>query len=476
MRNLTIKKVFGLGLFTSLVLSLGACGDFLKEESRDEVIPKTVTDFKELLMGSGYMRNEEPSNFIYFLDDDVEFNMLSETFPGSNEAQSYMPTFTWQPFFVDRNGVGVDIATSPGSTAYARYYNWIMGCNAVLDNIDKAIGTDQERNRVKAEALAVRATYYFRLANLYGDPYNANPNGLAVPLKLHSGIEETYSKRATVKEVYALVVGDLEEALRLMEPLDIIRGDYHINQRAIHILLSRIYLYTEEWEKSVKHADLVFEKGGKVAMLTTWSAENNVYLTYDNPEVEWVFGGNPQANQTGYMPSMYLYSTFDPKDIRLSYFSVSENGNYSFLVSKLLVSTTLTQVLRSSEALLNRAEAYAQLKNVGAAAADLNLLRRSRIPNYKDQNFADAGLLLESVRDERRREFCFEGFRWFDLRRYGRPAIEHRYQGQLGGPILTYTLEKNDPMYTLPFPNTLTSNNPQLVQNPSVAMGDRFGK
>lgn len=33
---------------------LGSCGDFLEEESQSEVIPKTTSDFSELLLGTGY--------------------------------------------------------------------------------------------------------------------------------------------------------------------------------------------------------------------------------------------------------------------------------------------------------------------------------------------------------------------------------------------------------------------------------------
>ncbi|MEJ5053449.1 RagB/SusD family nutrient uptake outer membrane protein [Sphingobacterium sp. MYb382] len=480
MKTTTIKNVFGLWLSAGLLLSMNSCSDFLKEESQDEVIPRTVVDYKELLMGSGYQGKEEPSTFVYFLDDDVEFNLLDENVVGSNDARRDRLQFTWQPSFVNYDGNGLEIASSPGSTPYARYYAWIMGCNAVLDNINAAIGTEPERNRVKAEALAVRAIYYFQLANLYGEPYTANPESLSIPLKLHSGIEETYSKRATVKEVYTQVVGDLEEALRLMEPLQIIRGDFHINQRAIHTFLSRVYLHMNNWEQTIKHADAVFESGGRVAMLLPFvgaaTGGSNTYLNYDNPEVEWVFGGYTQPSQSTYMPSLDVVSSFETADVRLSYLGKASPATHYYLVSKLVSGTQLTQVIRSSEALLNRAEAYAELKNTAAATADLNLLRSNRITNYANQNFTSAEDALEAIRTERRKEFCYEGFRWFDLRRYGRPAIEHRYQEEVGGPILTFTLTKNDPMYTLPFPSSLFTNNPGFVQNPSALMGERVGK
>ncbi len=56
----------------------------------------------------------------------------------------------------------------------------------MLDYIDEAIGTQDDRDRVKAEALAVRALLYFQLVNIYGEPYNHNKDALGVPVRLIS--------------------------------------------------------------------------------------------------------------------------------------------------------------------------------------------------------------------------------------------------------------------------------------------------
>lgn len=55
----------------------------------------------------------------------------------------------------------------------------------------------------------------------------------------------------------------------------------------------------------------------------------------------------------------------------------------------------------------------------------VNELRKKRISEekYKDKSGLSGDELLEFVRNERRRELCFEGHRWFDLRRYGMPSF-----------------------------------------------------
>lgn len=65
------------------------------------------------------------------------------------------------------------------------------------------------------------------------------------------------------------------------------------------------------------------------------------------------------------------------------------------------------------------------------AVSDLNSIREKRIKNYSTQAWTsstfnnNADNLIETCREERRREFCFEGMRWFDLRRYGMKSFSH---------------------------------------------------
>ena len=468
--------------FIAGLLVFSSCSKLLEEKSQSDVIPKTAIDFRELLIGSGYMKSrQDPTNFVYFMDDDVDLhieygNGTGETVVGSSTAKSNYLFYTWQPKLADRNGLGDLISEDPASTVYYYFYELIKGCNAVLDNIDNAVGTQQEKDRVKGEALAVRALYYFRLVNLYGEPYNSNPTALAVPLKLNSGISAEYLQQATVAEVYNQVVNDLNEAARLMDPLPIARRDYHINQPAIHILLSRVYLYMEKWAESVAEADKVFTQGGMLTDLT--GITTGYWLSYTNPEVEWMYGGSTQPDQSTYIPAGEFRATFGANDVRLKYGFVVDQQSGTPLVTKFssTASVDLTQTIRTGEAVLNRAEANVQLGKLAAAMKDLNDLRRTRIIGYTDENIGTKEELLQAVRDERRKEFCYEGFRWFDLRRYGMPAISHRYQHEVGEPVLHYTLTSKDPMYTLPFPTSLLLRNPALKQNPSGVMADRNGQ
>jgi hypothetical protein len=130
--------------------------------------------------------------------------------------------------------------------------------------------------------------------------------------------------------------------------------------------------------------------------------------------------------------------------------------------------------LRTAEAYLNRAEAKAQKALGGNAAmrvavlSDINTLRVARYDKrkaYVSIDITDLKQLLNFVREERRREFPFEGHRWFDLRRYGMPSISHYYEEDPGtGQMITLT--QGDSRYTLPIPREVLERNGNLIQNP----------
>jgi hypothetical protein len=201
------------------------------------------------------------------------------------------------------------------------------------------------------------------------------------------------------------------------------------------------------------------------------------YLTYLNPEVEWLFNGSAGGDAGAYSPAPAFMAMFDQADARARAFVISTLNDVGtvMMYKHERGGNDPKQVIRSAEAILNRAEAYAQSDKLTEALADLNDLRRHRIVGYVNENIANKEALIEAIRVERRKEFCYEGFRWFDLRRYGMPEITHRYQADKTERVEVFTLEEKDPMYTLPFPNSLMLRNPDLIQNPSRAMADRTG-
>ena len=464
-RDILRLAVVTVGLFLS-----GGCSDFLEEESQDEVIPKTVTDFSELLMGSGYPSTAYyPGSILAQLDDDKMLDRDGENVLGSTGAEEWFPAFTWQPDLYRR-----DEGTPLASTEYYMWYERIKGCNAVLDYIDDAIGTQSEREQVKAEALALRAYYYFWLVNLYGEPYNYNKEALGVPLKLTSTVqEEVGGVRNTVKEVYEQILKDLDASAKLFEKYNVVIGNYRMNLPAVKILLSRVYLYMEEWQNAVNAANDAIELGRGLTDLTLVDENVNYCMnSYDVNETVCIFGARIDNYSMAYVVSSDLLKLFNSKDRRIGIYIIAQysgGGDFTgWLINKNAAAGEPGQCLRLAEAYLNRAEAYSRLTGKQSdALADLNTLRKHRIMDYRDVSIADPTALLDTIRKERRLELCYEGHRWFDLRRYGMPEITHIYQESTTSPAMVYTLKEKDPMYTLPLPSSVMDKNKELVQNAS---------
>lgn len=474
-------------LFIAAIMT--GCGDFLEEESQSEVIPKTTSDFSELLIGNGYPDGSGPNlGILYMLDDDCEMDLVTRNWDGSDGISGntttvrYSSYYQWQPTMCDVDGEGENWNTTISSTFYSYFYKKIMGCNAVLDLIDEALGTQEDRDRIKAEALAVRSYLYFQLVNIFGEPYNYNKSALGVPLKLNSNLSDESIPRATVQEVYEnVIVPGLVEAARLLDPQPIMRKNYRINQPAIHIILSRVYLFMERYEECIAEANKAIAQGAYLSNIITegYASSSLDRFAYANPEVEWLTGSETYFNTVVnyYRPGMCsaFRALWDwDNDVRVDMFGLRLANSWD-MIAKPSGSINLSQSIRGSEAYMNRMEAEALSGNSASALNDLNLFRRNRIRNYVDETLS-GDALLTAIRTERRKEYCFEGFRWFDLRRYGMPEITHLYRAEAGGPLFKYTLKEKDPMYTIPFPSILFEKNTALIQNESRNGAARIGE
>ena len=495
-------------------LSRTACGDFLEPNSESEFVPKDATSLNELLLGVAYQRNDMDGFNIYLglLEDDIEaapYQIPNEGFDGN----IYLASYTWQPEMYQM----MDEAGAGHTNIYESYYKVILGTNAVLDYIPEVKDTEENINKVKAQAYALRGFYYFNLVNIYGQPYNVNPEAPGVPLKLNSGIEESndYLKRKSVAEVYDQILSDLhaaEQTYLALPQSEHWSDNYRTSLPMVQMMLSRTYLYMENWAKAAEYAKLVMEnKQFKLVDLNDVPVEGTdaegkpirnyyVFPTYKSSETIWPYGNvkdmfewthkeaNSQNSNTGskmhayFQASQELLDTYVDYDLRLNHYIVkAPTGDNSgslmnMAFGKVNVGTTyylpqhavgvFGRCLRLSEAYLNYAEAMAMLGEIGEATDALNTLREKRFDpeDFEEEVFDNQEELINFVRDERRRELCFEGHRWFDLRRWGMPAITHKWHDS-SDATSTFRLEEGDLLYTLPIPDEALKSNSSLVQN-----------
>lgn len=494
-----MKKYFKLLTLICLTISIISCKKgFLEESSQDLVRPTTTDALNQLMTGEAYALSASAplNNFLDLLTDDIQSNYFDNPtiVAGLNK---YAPVFTWRREMSDKL---IEVAPT-GNNLWYNYYSRIKGCNVILDYVDQVTGTQSDKDNLRGQALALRSYYYFVLVNLFGKPYSSpttNPAiDLGVPILLTAEVSDAPIPRATVKDVYAQVEKDLLTAIPLLEANGQNNHIYKFNATAARLLLSRVYLYMGNWDNSLKYSDQVVQAKPMLQQYNTITGTTfPIAYGTTSPEVIWGYGSSTDvsvmpfgaapggvAARAAFSISDTFLATYDAADLRLNYSFrltayLTSTAIVSYRSGSAKYSTTATfnsngKAFRTSEAYLNRAEAYIQkaiagdASGVAKALADLNLLRSNRIrtANYSPVTITDPQALFTFYKAERRRELCLEDHRWFDLRRWGMPEISHTIQVVTGAPE-TVTLSENDSRYTLDVPMEALKRNPSLVQNP----------
>ena len=496
------------------ILFQNSCSKFLEPKSENEFVPTNVSSLDEMLLYEVYYKQSRAiCGYINLMSDDIA------TIPVGNTTGIFSPfsaaavkaIYSWQPNIY--NQLIAERVYESEYDLYSQPYEKILGCNAALDYLHTVEGTQAQKDRVEAQARALRAFYYFHLVNCFGQPYNHDKSSMGVPLKLSSAVSDAQIARNSVEEVYEQVLKDLLRAEELFAGLpaeEQWKADTRVSLPFTQLMLSRVYLYMEEWQKASDMAQLVLDN--ETFRLLDWSElpwpevgnPVNTYFnfhSYENPETIWVYGlvadvtnfaGTLTFNSSNQIIAFviasdellnalgddgladvrkYQYIVQDYNSVnKKGYGKIAVDANY-FPIQE----NNFGRSLRLPEAYLNKAEAEAMLWKEGAAASHgdtawdlIQELREKRcrwLDLHPDTRPTSADELVEFVREERRREFCMEEHRWFDLRRYGMPEIRHRWTDS-DGTVTTYTLKEHDPQYTLPIPPEVIEQNPALVQNP----------
>lgn len=502
-----MKKILTNISISLLTLVLGGCGDFLSEYSQDMVVPKTVDHFNELLIGEVYIQSygvrdgmsSGSCQFLNMLDDDI--STTGTSIQGNVGNPSYQRAVDGMfGYYAWQRDVRYNFAKTNKTEDNATWndlYHRINVVNIMLNEIeDVPHETDDDYAtylRVKGECHFFRAQAFLILANLYGDAYEPSTceSKLCVPLKLTHYVEyypdaDTQFSRASVKDVYDQIVRDLVSAdsMLTISPQKEKKRLHRASWEAAALLLSRTYLYMQDWANAEKQAARVMASANFNMSTVQRLQSGNPFLTADNSEIIFSQGPNAIGMLGGLngrdwsvaaVPSDYcvtreLYNMYDDNDARKACFfniaytdSVALYRKYERQVSVNHISDALT--LRMAEAHLNYAEACVMQSKDGEANNVLNKIRRQRIVGYTDQNYSGAEL-AKQIRDERRKELCFEGHRWFDLRRYAVNTIYpysrdiihvfNRYSDNLAYVnTVYYKLPAGDPSYTFSIPRVI---------------------
>jgi len=370
-------------------------------------------------------------------------------------------------------------------------YSTIARANNVINTIENGFtqtGVEQEDlDQLLGENLFLRALAHWDLVRLYAQPYSAGTENLGVPVVLVT--ENGYPARNTVGEVYTQVVSDLEDAIDLLadESPRGTDGAWATSWSA-KALLAKVYLYMENFTVAAQYATDVIDNGPfamfTAADYTVWN--NGGYWGSGDAGAEIIFqvDGSEGNSAHGYWdaisyivsPDGYgdvatsndLINLYEPADVRALLFrnTVDYPGafwtlKYPGRLGKVPPREFNVPVLRLSEMYLIRAEAV--LNGVsGNALADYNTIRTNR------GLAAAAGVTLQDIYDERRRELCFEGNQLFDLARTQRSLDRTDYDGASNEdiPFIQGGTALENYLWAMPIPLGEVDANDNMEQNP----------
>ena len=379
----------------------------------------------------------------------------------SDELINHIPLIDAEYF--GKNNILAQNATN--LALWSSMYHTIYQANAVLEGIENSSLKIEVKDQVKGEAKFLRAFSYFYLVNLYGD----------VPLVLRTGFEVNRRlPRVKVSEIYSTIVNDLLDAKSLLTAGYISGERVRGNKTSAIALLSRVYLFLGEWEKSELEASLVisdsrFELPEINSSFLSTSVEAIFQLIHPQKKTYTTDGElfiltNPPSLFNPVSLSESLIRSFDNADLRRFWIDSIQAGLIYYYPSKYKIHTPgvgdkseYHTVLRLAEVFLIRAEARAmqgKLSGSSSAVSDINVIRR-RAGLADTEALSQAEVLL-AIEEERKKELFVEwGHRWLDLKRTQRANL-----------ILASKPNWSPTDLLFPIPESELLNNPNLIQNP----------
>lgn len=275
MKTKALYLIAALGL----VFGLNSCNldVFPSDELNGELL---LQDAKgaEYIMDGCYALLKDEIDFLGYASGNTyirHYFQLAE-FPGDNTCLS---SHTTDPLYEATAYMMTDGLKNVG-TLWMIAYKAIYMCNTVIGALDE---NDPNNKQVLGEAYFMRGLLHLHLVTLYARPYSHGKDNLGVPLRTSTSSPET--KRNSVGEVYDQIVLDLQKAGELMGKS---RGNagYPSHDAALG-LLSRVYLYMEQYDKCIAIANEIL--GSNPADKIVSAAEYPDYFSHTKNSKETLF-------------------------------------------------------------------------------------------------------------------------------------------------------------------------------------------
>ena len=352
---------------------------------------------------------------------------------------------------------------------WGQLYRTINFANTVLKFSPVVVGRDQtfdenESKAFEAEALYLRSLCYFYLVRIFRD----------VPLVLEASendAQDYYPAVSSEQEIFLQIVDDLQIAVQNL-PTSYAKKEYdkgRATKAAAYALMADVYLYFEKYQACIDACNQVIGSGlyglidGEDWFMNFFPGNSNesiFEIQFDKelnqtnllykmlapyPRDGTYPDGNDEFRISPYFVTEFEIYLSDRRAGNRTYLTYTGGGWYVYAASHVLwkyvgtegTPSTVTGssasgyrvgnqesdanwiVYRYPDILLMKAEALVQQNDFGQAVQLINQVRTRALIEPID-DISNKNTLEDIILEERAKEFCGEGKRWFDLIRLGR--------------------------------------------------------
>ncbi|MFA7116390.1 MAG: RagB/SusD family nutrient uptake outer membrane protein [Bacteroidales bacterium] len=328
------------------------------------------------------------------------------------------------------------------------YYRLINNTNSVITYIDDATGTQQDKDYIKGQALALRGFAYFNLIRFFQQTYAIAKDMPGVPIYTTPTNDKTEGNpRGTVQDTYDQILSDLTQAETLLTGYTRTNATKnHIDKQVCEGILAEVYLTMNKWDEAADYAH--------TARTGYPLTSNKDYLSgfNDLSTSSWLWGipqtkdqqlgdSSPFSMWSNWNRSnrgAWQYNSFFLNDLFVNLFNDGDirkdgdtgndstnpvkcihvyagqwlNSSWKFRDNQEYLGSMV--IMRSEVLLLDEIEALARGGNELGAK---NLLWQLQDLRHATRTVSTGEDLISDILKERRKELYGEGFAWFDLKR-----------------------------------------------------------
>lgn len=485
----TVRKL-AIGACLAAIVAVISCNSFLDPKPKDILAPenfyKSSSDAVAAVNGIYDSNKGSYSLFYWYMADIASDDINASSNFGSDGHRLAEYSF--------------DASEGAIASIWGTAYWMINRANAALDRIPAITMDETLKARLLGEARYLRATAYFDLVRFYGD----------VPLIEHEvkSLVGLDIARTPSAQVYALIISDLQAAVPVL-PASYSGADLgRATSGAAKTLLAKAYLTKGDWANAAATTGAIISSG-QYRLNAVWKDNFRIATEFINPESIFEVNydhlldpGNGSIFNLFSLPQEFpggdayglMYLT---PSLVASYAANDQRGNHgTFMISPYTDALSRTSswqvppgaafdkyldetsdqnmksrswasqdnnwvVARFADVLLMHAEAVNEGGAAGPMSATAALDSVRKRAGLAPTTAVGQVALRDAIRTERRKEFVFEGSRWFDLSRWGiLDAALRAKQTEMG-----YTVRgARSNLY--PIPQSEIDINHNLTQNP----------